>query len=146
LSLKLWMMLATHGRSGLAELAERRVAMARRFAQLVDAHPRLRRLNDPDLAAVAFLYLPPSTPCAPTAVEVERVNVINQRIHERIIAEGVWHLHQFSLPDDLGRLRAGATLFALRFMANNRRTTEQHMVDVLDYVIQLGRDCEKGVR
>ena len=149
LSLKLWMMMRTHGRAGLAQLAERRIDQARRFAQFLDERSRMMRLHEPDLAAVAFLYVPEDIDAMPgefSAADIGRVNEINQRLHARMLAEGRWHLHQFSLPDDLGRLRSGATLFPLRFMANNPRTTEEHMVDVLAYVDRLGRDLEGEVR
>lgn len=140
LSLKLWMLMRAHGRSGLAALAEHRIATARRFAELVDAHPRLRRLHDPDLLAVTFVYLPTDvhTDKLRTA-DVERINQANRWIHDRIIAEGSWHLHQFSLPDDAGALLRGATLYPLRFMAANPRIEHHHMTGVLDYVVSLGR-------
>lgn len=149
LSLKLWMMMRSHGRAGLARLADRRIAQVRRFCQLLDEHPRMMRLHDPELAAVAFLYLPETSQPARgglSAAEVEAINDLNQRIHSRMLSEGVWHLHQFSLPDDLGRLRPGATLFPLRFMANNPRTTDQHLIDVIAYVDRLGREAEGGLQ
>jgi glutamate/tyrosine decarboxylase-like PLP-dependent enzyme len=149
LSLKLWMMMRTHGRAGLAEMAEHRIEQALRFARLLDEHPRMARLHEPDMAAVAFLYVPGDTRSAPgelSTTDITRINEINQRLHARILAEGRWHLHQFSLPDDLGRLRPGATLYPLRFMANNPRTTEQHMVDLLAYVDRLGHDLEGDAR
>ncbi len=148
LSLKLWMMMLTHGRDGLAALAEQRVSKARRFAALLDEHPQLLRLHDPDLAAVAFVYLPTGIRPEPPVSEhqIERINAVNQRIHERTLAEGTWFLHQFSLPDDHAFLRAGATLYPLRFMANNPRTTEAHMAEVLDYVAKLGGDLEGDIQ
>ncbi|HTE46009.1 MAG TPA: pyridoxal-dependent decarboxylase [Gemmatimonadaceae bacterium] len=142
LSLKLWMMMRVHGRSGLAVLAERRVETARRFAELVDARPQLLRLHDPDLLAVAFLYVP--TGGDPAAPDVDRINSVNKRIHQQMIDEGAWHLHQFGLPDDVGRVRRGATLHPLRFMSTNLRIDESHMVGVLDYVISLGRALERS--
>lgn len=149
MSLKLWMMMRTHGRAGLAEIAERRIERAGQFAQLLDEHPRMVRLHDPDLAAVAFIYLPENIDRAQgselSETDVARINDINQRLHDRMLAEGRWHLHQFSLPDDLGRLRRGATLYPLRFMANNSRTTTEHMADVLAYVNQLGQRLEGRV-
>lgn len=148
MSLKLWMMMRAHGRSGLAELAEHRVEQALRFARLLDEHPRMLRLHDPDLAAVVFVYLPNGIEPGKGTLsesEISRINRVNQRLHERMLAEGRWHLHQFSLPDDLGRLRPGATLYPLRFMANNPRTTAAHMGDLLAYVDGLGGAIEGEV-
>lgn len=145
LSLKLWMMMRSHGRAGLARLADHRVVQARRFCQFLDEHPRMRRLHDPDLAAVAFVYLPerfqPLRDELSTA-DVDEINEVNQRIHARILHEGLWHLHQFSLTDDLGWLKPGATLFPLRFMANNPRTTDQHLSEVIAYVDRLGQETK----
>jgi L-2,4-diaminobutyrate decarboxylase len=144
LSLKLWMMMLGHGRTGLAALAEQRVATAARFAGLIDAHPRLIRVNDPDLTAVAFAYLPRGVVADGAASEstVARVNALNIAIHDRIIDQGRWHLHQFTVPDDLGRLQRGAILRPLRFMANNPKVSEDHMHAVLAYLDSLVAELE----
>jgi L-2,4-diaminobutyrate decarboxylase len=141
LSLKLWMMMRAHGRSGLARIVTRRIALVERFVALVDAHPRLVRLNDPDLAAVVFMYLPGGTDR--DARDVDRLNQVNQWIHQQMLAEGTWHLHQFSIADDTGRIHRGATLYPLRFMAGNPRIEYAHMVGVLEYVLALGQRWEK---
>ncbi|WP_261555776.1 pyridoxal phosphate-dependent decarboxylase family protein [Frankia tisae] len=143
LSLKLWMLMRTHGRPGLAAMAEKRVAIAQRFAALVDACPRTIRLHEPDLLAVAFVYLPVSFANGSSlASDVELVNRANRWIHERMLAEGIWHLHQFSMLDDAGILRRGATVHPLRFMAANPCIEAEHMTGVLDHVVALGRAWE----
>jgi L-2,4-diaminobutyrate decarboxylase len=144
LSLKLWMTMRAHGRAGLGELAERRVATARRFADLVAAHPELLLLHQPDLLAVAFLYMPASIDLDDP--DVERINHINRWIHERMLAEGSWHLHQFGLPDGTGVIRRNATLYPLRFMAANQRIEDGHLSGVLEYVVSLGARYEEGHR
>jgi L-2,4-diaminobutyrate decarboxylase len=148
LSLKLWMLMRAQGRSGLAAMAERRTATARRFAALVDARPQLLRVHEPDLLAVAFVYLPADIrPSDLRGGDIERINRANHWIHARMLAEGSWHLHQFSLPDDTGVLRRGETLYPLRFMAANPRIEHHHMTGVLDYVLSLGRryeECEES--
>ncbi len=146
MSLKLWMMMLGRGCTGLAELADHRHAMARTFAGLVDAHPRLVRLNDPDLAAVVFVYLPAGIePGAMDSEALKHINRLNIAIHERMLAEGLWHLHQFTLPDDLGRLRRAAVVHPLRFMANNPGLTATHMRDVLAYLDHLALDMDGEV-
>jgi L-2,4-diaminobutyrate decarboxylase len=143
-SLKLWMAMQVHGRTGLARLAENRVDTAARFADLVEAHPRLRLLHRPNLLAVAFVYLPVGTDTAEP--DVEAINEANRWVHARMLTEGRWHLHQFSIPDDTGVLRRGATLYPLRFMAANPRIEEHHMIGVLDYVLSLAARYEDGHR
>ncbi|MGQ0841773.1 MAG: pyridoxal phosphate-dependent decarboxylase family protein [Actinokineospora sp.] len=140
MSLKLWMLMRTHGRTGLAAMAEQRVATAGQFADMVDVHERLLRLHDPDLLAVTFVYLPVDfRPRNPGNADVERINQANRWIHNRMLAEGTWHLHQFSVPDDASALRRGAVVYPLRFMAANPRVERRHMTGVLDYVVSLGR-------
>ena len=143
-SLMLWMTMRTHGRAGLARLAEKRVDTARRFADLVSRSPRLRLLHRPDLLAVAFVYLPEDADSDDP--DIERVNDVNRWIHDRMLAEARWHLHQFSIPDDTGALRAGATLYPLRFMAANPHIKTHHMTGVLDYVVLLGARYDGGER
>ncbi|MFF2040884.1 pyridoxal phosphate-dependent decarboxylase family protein [Kitasatospora sp. NPDC058170] len=139
MSLKLWMMIKAYGRAGLAAMIDRRLATTRRFTELVDASPRLVRLNEPDLTAVAFMYIPTGTDQA--APDVERINAVNKAIHRRMLDEGTWHLHQFTLPDD-GTFRAGAILHPLRFMGQNLRIEDHHLTGLLDYVTALGREFE----
>ncbi|GGT75929.1 hypothetical protein GCM10010207_86180 [Streptomyces atratus] len=75
--------------------------------------------------------------------EVERLNEVNRAIHRRLMDEGRWHLHQFTLPDDPGHIRGGAVLAPLRFMSINPRITTTHMHDVLDYVTRLGQEASR---
>lgn len=140
-SVKLWAMMRAHGRRGLTDLMRRRLITTRTFTGLVDDNPHLLRLNDPDMTAVVFLYLP--TGHDPQRPDVDRINSVNKRIHARLLEEGRWHFHQFSLPDDTGRVNQGATLHPLRFMGNNQRITESHMRDALAYVTGLGHALEQ---
>jgi L-2,4-diaminobutyrate decarboxylase len=140
-SLMLWTMMRAHGRAGLADLMAQRLDITRQFVELVDADPRLQRLHDPDLTAVAFCFLPSDHDAL--APDIERLAAINRRIHQRILSEGQWHFHQFSLPDDTGTIKRGATLRPLRFMATNPRITPDDLRRALDYVTTLGLSAEK---
>ncbi|MFE4800283.1 hypothetical protein ACFRFL_35975 [Streptomyces sp. NPDC056708] len=143
-SLRAWAALRSQGRQGLTRLMDDRLDRSEAFATLVDAHPRLMRLHDPDLCAVAFCSLPPGThPGNATDTEVERLNEVNRAIHRRPMDEGRWHLHQFTRPDGLGCIRRGAVLAPLRFMSVNPRIATTHMRDVLDYVTRLGEEVSR---
>lgn len=138
-SLKLWMMMRAHGRTGLARLVEHRLDTTRRFVAALDRRPRFLRLHDPDLTAVAFLYLPTETDL--DRPDIDRINTVNKEIHQRLLDEGRWHLHQFSIPDP-GRLQPGAILHPLRFMGANPRIEQHHIDGVLDRVEALGAEIE----
>ncbi|WP_198587003.1 pyridoxal phosphate-dependent decarboxylase family protein [Glycomyces xiaoerkulensis] len=141
-SLKLWAMMRSHGRPGLARIAEERVRLARHFADLVDAHPRLVRLNDPDMAAVAFCYLPIGVD--PNSDNVERINAFNAELHTALLQDRRWFLHTFTLTDDLGRIDPGATVQVLRFTSLNSRLTEAHMTELLDHLDALVVDLYRS--
>lgn len=150
-SLMLWLAMRAHGRTGLAALVDRRLDLTARCAQLIDEQPRLMRLHDPDMTAIAFVYLPAGFD--PAHPDIDAVNAVNAAIHARMLDEGAWYLHQFTLPDAQGRIQPGAVLRPLRFVGCNTRITEQHLVDVLAHVVTLGaavdsvagdRSCEPG--
>ncbi|SEK66158.1 pyridoxal phosphate-dependent decarboxylase family protein [Streptacidiphilus jiangxiensis] len=139
-SLRAWAAMRALGRQGLAQVMDERLDRARRFADLVDARPGLIRLNEPDMCAVAFLVLPAGHD--PARPDVDRINTLNRALHARLMAEGRWHLHQFTIPDDLGRVRQGAVLAPLRFVSINPRITDEHMRQVLDYVTALSQEVQ----
>ena len=58
-ALKLWMILQHLGRTGVAALVRRHVALARRLAAAVDAAPDLERVAPVELSVVCFRYAPP---------------------------------------------------------------------------------------
>lgn len=145
-SLKLWMMMRHHGREGLAHIIRQRIALRNTFVDLVDSDERLLRLHEPDLTAVAFIYLPRGvSPGRASDRDVEHINRVNKAIHDTLLDEGTWFLHQFGLPDDEGRLRRGALVRPLRFLAGNTRVTDTHLHAALKAVIALGRAHEEDL-
>ncbi len=143
-SLKLWMMMRHHGREGLARIIADRIAARKVFVSLLDSNPRLLRMHEPDLTAVAFVYLPRGVQAArASARDVEVTNRVNEAIHDALLEQGRWFLHQFGLPDDEGRLRRGALVRPLRFLAGNSRVTTSHLRQALDAVVTWGRTFEE---
>jgi aromatic-L-amino-acid/L-tryptophan decarboxylase len=82
-ALKLWMTLQHLGRSGVARLVHRHVALAHRLAASVDAAPNLERVAPVTLSVVCFRYVPPGW-----SGDAARLDVINKLLVERIQAEG----------------------------------------------------------
>lgn len=135
-SLKLWMLMLRHGREGLHQIIERRSATLRSFTDAVDAQPSLVRLHEPDLFALAFMYVPPGEISTPA--DVVRLNLINEEIHDRLLEERSWFFHQFGLPDAHGVISRGAVLRPLRFVAGNPGTTDDHIRQAVARVVELG--------
>lgn len=84
--------------------------------------------------AVVFLFAPDELRQAGP----DLVNEVNREIHRRLLQDGNWYLHQFSLPDP-GVLAKGQLLYPLRFMSSNPRITGQLVDDVLAKVVATGR-------
>jgi aromatic-L-amino-acid/L-tryptophan decarboxylase len=82
-ALKLWMTLQHLGRSGVATLVGRHVALAHRLAAGVDAAPELQRVAPVTLSVVCFRYVPPGSRGDPA-----RLDALNKLLVERIQAEG----------------------------------------------------------
>lgn len=55
-----WAVLREIGREGVARRVERHVGLAKYLAELVQAHPRLELLCEPDLSVACFRYVPPN--------------------------------------------------------------------------------------
>jgi L-2,4-diaminobutyrate decarboxylase len=143
-SLRAWAALRSQGRQGLTRMMDERLDRTETFTKVVDASSRLVRVHNPDLTAVAFCYLPRDIhPGRASEADVERLNEVNRAIHRRLMDEGRWHLHQFTIPDDYGHIRRGAVLAPLRFMSINPRITNGHMAEVLDYVTRLGEEASR---
>ncbi|MFJ4030182.1 pyridoxal phosphate-dependent decarboxylase family protein [Paenarthrobacter sp. NPDC089989] len=143
-SLKLWMMMRSYGRSGLQKLADQRIELVGYTYQRIMTEPRLVAIHEPDLVAVAFLYLPHDYD--KSSVRVQDINRANQWIHKQMLERGEWHLHQFSIADNNCVVSDGAEIYPLRFMAINGRLTKEHIDGMLNYVLALGKEFESMER
>lgn len=136
-SLKLWFMMKNFGREGLDELITKRHYMANEFAKLVHDHPSFTLINKVDINAVAFMY----TDIDATG-DIARLNKISRAIHEKILEEGRFHLHQFSIPDP-GMFARGELIYPLRFMSGNPNLTLVAMQELIKYVDALGKEVRQ---
>jgi L-2,4-diaminobutyrate decarboxylase len=62
---------------------------------------------------------------------------VNKTIHARLLDEGVYHLHQFSIPDR-GIFKQDEIVYPLRFMCGNPNTTKDDVDGMVEYVRTLG--------
>lgn len=128
MSLKLWFAIKNLGRKGYGELVDKRHALALKLADLIESSEDFRLINRVDINAVAFMYVG-----VDKKRSIDELNNLNKKIHQAIIQEGLYHLHQFSVPD-AGMLRKGETIYPLRFMSGNPNTNENHLLSMLQYV------------
>ncbi len=134
LSLKLWFAIKNIGREGYGLIIEDRHNLALKLKNMVDKSTDFVSVNDVDINAVAFMYKPEIK-----GISINEINQINQAIHKRIIDEGKYHVHQFSIPDK-GVFEEGALIYPLRFMPGNPNTNEKNLVQLLEYIRNIYSD------
>ncbi len=126
-SLKLWFMMKTFGKQGLDELITNRHELAVYLSERLQNDPDFVVLNNVEINAVAFFYT------GGKEVDVDTLNKLNKTIHSRIIDDGEYHLHQFSIPDS-GLFEEGKLVYPLRFMCGNPNVTESDLNEMVEYI------------
>lgn len=139
MSLKLWFAMKNLGREGLGALIEYRHNLALKLADMIRKSDKFVLINDVDINSVAFMYIGDID-----RNSIAKLNEVNRSIHSSLINEGVYHLHQFSIPD-AGIFRKGEIIYPLRFMSGNPNTSEKNLKEVLEYVSNLGGNVEKSL-
>lgn len=137
-SLKLWMMMKNAGREGLAELVNHRHGMALYLEAKLNADNRFKVINKVGINSVAFMYVD-----GIEGNDIPRLNAVNKRIHDVMLQQGDYHLHQFSIPD-AGEFEKGAVIYPLRFMTGNMLITPEIIDDMIEYVCKLGNQVANG--
>lgn len=132
ISLKLWFAIKNIGRKGFGKIIDKRHELACDFANYLKNQPDFIVINQVDINAVAFLYTGTGHKRS-----VEELNTINKLIHEKMIRDGKFHLHQFSIPDT-GVFEKGVLLYPLRYMSGNPNTNMKHIRELVNYIRTIG--------
>lgn len=109
-ALKLWFVLRTYGREGLARRIQEHVRLAQLFAGWIDEAPEWERMAPVPFSTVCFRY-------HPTGTDGDTIDSLNERIMEAVNASGEAYLSHTRLRDRL----------VLRLAVGNLRTTEDHV-------------------
>lgn len=128
MSLKLWYAIKHLGKKGIGEIIDQRHATAVKFSRIIQESDDFTLINKVDINSVAFMYTGKNM-----TLSVDQINALNQDIHSLMIKEGVYHLHQFSIPD-AGIFEKGKIIYPHRFMSGNPNITEKNLYEVLDYI------------
>ena len=131
-SLKLWFMMKSFGKEGLDELITKRHELALYLADVLKNDADFAVLNDVEINSVAFFYTGGER-------DVKKVNSMNKAVHARMLEEGEYHLHQFSIPDS-GVFEKGTVVYPLRFMCGNPNVATEDVDCMVEYVRTLGKD------
>lgn len=131
-SLKLWFMMKSFGKKGLDDLITKRHELAVQLSNALKNDSDFQVLNEVEINAVAFFYT------GGKKLTLDELNRINKEIHNTIVEEGEYHLHQFSIPDK-GLYEKGALVYPQRFMCGNPNVTMEDLRDMIEYVRLIGR-------
>jgi aromatic-L-amino-acid/L-tryptophan decarboxylase len=110
-ALKLWAVLRHFGAEGIRQALEQHIALARRFAEWVDADPLFERLAPVPFSVVCFRARPPALAAA------DALDAFNERLIDSVNATGEVFLSHT-------RVRGA---FALRLAVGHLSTTERHV-------------------
>lgn len=133
-SLKLWFMMKHYGKEWLNELILTRYNLAKYLESKLDGDPDFIVINKVEINAVVFMFTGKTS-----LKNISTLNTVNKKIHERMLQEWKYHLHQFGIFDE-GKIQKGSIINPLRFMSWNPNTNEQHIDAMVEYVRELGNE------
>lgn len=139
-SLKIWFMMKNFGIEKIGEMIEKRCKMAREFASIIKDSDDFILLNDVNINSVVFMYVGSKDKVYKNP-NIDELNQLNIKIQQKMLDEGKYHLHKFSLPDDKGVIKKGEILYPLRYMSGNPNITTDTLYEILDYI----RDISKNI-
>jgi len=139
ISLKIWFMMKNIGIKKIGKIIEQRCEIANTLAHKINNSKHFILINEVNINSVVFMYVKDKNNLKK---DIKKINLLNQRIHSKMLEEGIYYLHSFSLPDDRGILEKGAILTPLRFMSGNPNIKEEDLNNILNYIIKLVKELE----
>ena len=138
-SLKIWFSIKSLGINGYAKIIEKRVAMAKYLKEEIDKTEDFVVINDVDINSVVFMYI------GNIKNDIERLNNLNLSIYNKIMEEGEYYLHKFTIPDNKGIIKKDTILIPLRYMSGNDNVTKKNISDMIKYIRKIGMKIEESV-
>jgi L-2,4-diaminobutyrate decarboxylase len=133
MSLKLWFMMKSFGKSGLDDLITKRHELAKYLAKILEKDPEFIVINNVEINSVMFFYK------GNLKEDPVLLNTLSKKIHKNMLDNGDYHLHQFSIPDS-GYFKKNTELYPLRFMCGNPNTTKEDIDNLIEYVKIIGKN------
>lgn len=137
-SLKIWFMMQNLGTEKIGKMIEERCDMALKFSKMIEKSKDFVLLNDININSVVFMYV--KDKCNLGNMDIKELNNLNIAIQQKMMDEGKYHLHKFSLPDDKGVIKKGEIIYPLRYMSGNPNITKETLENVLDYIRKIAKE------
>ena len=133
-SLKAWFVMKNLGIEKIGKIIEKRCEMANYLGDIVN------KSNDININSVVFMYVGDKNNIK---YSIEELNEINKNIKNILDEEKIYYLHQFSIPDNLGKLEKDAIIYPLRYMSGNDNIQKEDIEDMLSYIRKIAENCCK---
>lgn len=140
-SLKAWFVLKNIGIKEIGNIVERRCEMAQYLAKEIEKTKDFVLLNEININSVMFMYVGNKEEIK---YSIDELNTINKKIKEMIDNEKVYYLHQFSIPDNLGKIERNSIIYPLRYMSGNDNVEKSEIVKMINYVRNIAEKIVKG--
>ena len=135
-SLKLWFLIKNIGIKEIGKIIDRRYNMALFLEKILNASEDFIVINNVKINSVMFMYIRNKKNIE---YNIEELNYINKKIKEIIDKEGIYYLHQFSILDNIGKLKKNATIYPLRYMSGNDNIKRDDIIKMVRYVRNIAK-------
>lgn len=135
ISLKLWFAMKSFGIEGYGRLIENRCNMANYLKSQIEKSNNFIVLNDVNINSVVFMYVKDKKNLS--NINIDELNQKNLELYDKIMKEGKYYLHKFSIPDNKGIIKKDAILYPLRYMSGNDNITKDDINEMLSYINNL---------
>jgi aromatic-L-amino-acid decarboxylase len=129
-ALKLWMIINSLGREGIADAIEQHIAYARKLAEMIQAHPDFQLLAPVPFSTLVFRLCPAKSPSGTETQGDLEVNELNERLLEAVNQTGKVFLSHTKLRGKFG----------IRLAIGNLKTTWQDVSLAWKTIQQKARD------
>lgn len=137
-SLKIWFVMNNMGIKKIGRMIEKRHNMALKFAEIINNTNDFMLLNEVNINSVVFMFTNGNK-----NYDIEQLNELNIKIQEKMMDEGKYFLHKFSLPDDNGIIKKGGILYPLRYMSGNDNISVKDLKDILNYIRKIAKKLDQ---
>lgn len=138
ISLKLWFSMQNLGKNGYAKMIEKRCYLANYLKDKIIKSEKFILLNDVDINSVVFMYVKNKHKI--TEKDINILNKINSRIYTKMLCDGKYYLHKFTISDNKGILKKDAILIPLRYMSGNDNIEVSDIDEMFNYITMIGEE------
>lgn len=139
-SLKLWFAIKSFGIKKYGTLIEKRCEMAKYLQDKIINSNEFVVLNDVSINSVVFMYVGNKDKL--NNVNIENLNRLNLLIYNKLLEEGEYYVHKFTIPDNKGIIKKDAILVPLRYMSGNDNITEKNIDDLLEHIKKVVKEIK----